>query len=133
MELLFDHGACNPKYFPPIDVFQTEDMLFSFNNRRLYVWKVATCLGLFNYMIVNVRSPDDPVLRRRRHDYHTGNEAEKWERHLTSTRDGLTVKVNGGSRYEHLQAPVPCGKLWIVCKMQPIVQVSNGQAHLFKH
>lgn len=104
------HGKLSPHSLPPLDVFQIEDKLYSINNRRLYVWKVAFCSGLAEYMTVNLRHPDDPFLRRKRPDHCTGALAEKWERHLTSEKDGLTVSVKGGSRYDHLQAPPPCPK-----------------------
>lgn len=61
-------------------------------------------------MLVVLRECDDPLLGRKRPDYRSGMNAAKWERHLTNSRDGLSVVVNGGREYAHLQATPPCTK-----------------------
>ena len=58
---------------------------------------------------VRLREHDDPELHRLRYDPHRlRSEAPKWERHLSSTKAGLAVRVQRpGSRYEDCQAPAP--------------------------
>jgi hypothetical protein len=57
-----------------------------------------------------LRSHDDPMLQRPRFEsYRIHASAAKWDRHMSSTRGGLTVTVTGdGSRYADLQAFAPC-------------------------
>eukprot|EP00933_Yihiella_yeosuensis_P017024 TRINITY_DN14341_c0_g1_i3.p1 TRINITY_DN14341_c0_g1~~TRINITY_DN14341_c0_g1_i3.p1 ORF type:complete len:491 (-),score=63.42 TRINITY_DN14341_c0_g1_i3:39-1511(-) len=102
-------GSSKLEDFPNFDVFEVDGRLYACTgNRRLYIWRVLACMGVIKTITVVVHSRDDPLMKRVRHDRRHGAQ-EKWERHLSSERNGLTVRITRqGSNYSHLQAVAPC-------------------------
>ena len=80
---------------PEIEVFEFDGRLYSINNRRLYVWRVCACIGVFDTITARLLPRDDPTLQRQKYDAHRlRTTAPKWERHRNSQVSGLVVSVS---------------------------------------
>ena len=99
------HASC----IPEIEVFELDGRLYSINNRRLYVWRVCACIGVFDTITAGLLPRDDLTLQRQKYDAHRlRTTAPKWERHLSSQVSGLVVSVSHpGSAFEHQHARAP--------------------------
>ena len=100
-----NHASC----IPEIEVFEFDGRLYSINNRRLYVWRVCACIGVFDTITAGLLPRDDLTLQRQKYDAHRlRTAASKWKRHLSSQVPGLVVSVSHpGSAFEHQHARAP--------------------------
>ena len=74
------------------------------------MWRVLGCKKRVSLIPAVLCQRNDLRVQRRRFDgYRLHVKAPKWERQLSSAKDGLVVGVNiPGSRFEHDQALPPC-------------------------
>lgn len=82
----------------PLEVVCKDGALWSLNNRRLYVFRVAHALGCCTlcpcYIVPQEHPSVDRILNR-------------WNDALTSTTNGKLVNVRGGSRHQEFQTGHP--------------------------
>ena len=84
-------GELNHYEFPPLDVFEQEGMLFSLSNRRLYIFRCLSRMGLVGSVQALVHPWRSITVQRCRYDERLGREAPKWERAMSTTNSGTSV------------------------------------------
>eukprot|EP00435_Cladocopium_sp_Y103_P023658 s290_g5.t1 len=82
----------------PLEVVWKDGFLWSLNNRRLYVFRVAHALGCCSVCPCYITPRDLPTVDR---------VTNRWMDALTSTTNGKLVNVRGGSQYQDLQLGHP--------------------------
>lgn len=97
---------------PEMHVFELDGRFYSVNNRRLFVYKVLSCMGILDNVVARLLPRDDPMLQRQKYDWNRKEKAPKWERHLSSRTSGFVVYVTGrSSRFANQQA-LPPSRYW---------------------
>lgn len=82
----------------PLEVVWKDGFLWSLNNRRLYVFRVAHAFGCCSVCPCYITPRDLPTVDR---------VTSRWMDALTSTTNGKLVNVRGGSQYQDLQLGHP--------------------------
>eukprot|EP00434_Breviolum_minutum_P040505 symbB.v1.2.035995.t1/scaffold4979.1/size32168/1 len=82
----------------PLEVVCKDGFLWSLNNRRLYVFRVAHAFGCCSVCPCYITPRDLPS---------TNTVTHRWTDALTSTTNGKLVNVRGGSQYQDLQLGHP--------------------------
>ena len=102
-------GELDPATFPPIDAFELHDgegpaLLFSLSNRRLFLFRCLSMMGLLPAGVVRVlvHSWRSDTLQRSRYDERLRRVAPKWERSMSTINQGASVVVRRCYRALHL-------------------------------
>ena len=107
------NGSLLAGSFPPIGAAQDGGQIISIQgNRRLFVHRVLSTLGVLATIRIKIHSWNDWEMQRLRWDESLGRDSPKWERSMSSPNGGAFVSVR--SQYRHLQSEVHTQSLAIL-------------------
>lgn len=94
-------GNSTVQAYPPLELVRHDGMLWSLSNRRLYVFRVLSSMGIVDKVKAAIYPMADERVQRLRWNSHLGMYASKWTRAFSTRNGGRFVTVT--SQYESLQ------------------------------